>query len=98
MEALRQIAAIAAVIGLLVLALAWLRGRGMAAWRGGARLSRRRYLETAERLPLTAQHSLYLVRMADRGLLVAVSASGCTLIRETDWSALERQGAGREVA
>jgi len=37
-------------------------------------------LQVIERLPLTASHSLHLVRMADRVLLIGVAPSGCTLL------------------
>jgi flagellar biogenesis protein FliO len=37
-------------------------------------------LERLERLSLSPQHSLNLVRVGDRELLIAVHAGGCTLL------------------
>jgi len=54
--------------------------------RGGSRAVE---LELVERLPLGGQHSLHLVRMGDRALLVAAHGSGCTLIEARPWSELE---------
>ena len=45
---------------------------------GGSRIKK---LEVVERLPLTPQHSLHLVRLADRLLLLGVSPAGCSLIQ-----------------
>ena len=45
---------------------------------GGSRL---RNLELVERLALSPQHSLHLVRMADRLLLLSVSPAGCSLLQ-----------------
>ena len=42
-----------------------------------------------ERLALTPQHSLHLVRIGDRGLLVAAHAAGCTLIDSRPWQEWE---------
>jgi flagellar biosynthetic protein FliO len=78
METVQQIAAVAGVLALLVGTLWWLRARGLAgpagARRGGARL------ESLERVQLSPQHALHLVRLADRQLLIAVSPGGCTLL------------------
>ena len=45
--------------------------------------SKQRLLQSIERLPLTPQHSLHLVRVEDRTVLVAVSPSGCSLLEPT---------------
>jgi flagellar biogenesis protein FliO len=42
-------------------------------------------LESSERLRLSPQHSLHLVRLGDRAMLVAVHASGCTLLESRPW-------------
>ena len=78
METIGQAAAVAGVLALLGGVLWWLRARGWvrgaAAGRSGARL------EALERVQLSPQHALHLVRLADRLLLVAVSPAGCTLL------------------
>jgi flagellar biogenesis protein FliO len=80
MDVMRQIAAVAAVLAMLTAALWGLRRRGF----GGARFVRGskagRRLECLERLPLSPQHTLHLVRWGDAALLVASSPAGCTLI------------------
>ena len=80
MDTLRQAGAAAGVLALLLLCLWWLRRKGWAApvWRGVTRPTRR--LESIERLPLTAQHTLHLVRLGGRELLIASSPAGCALV------------------
>jgi flagellar biogenesis protein FliO len=79
MDMTQQIAAVAGVLFLLVATLWWLRRRGFAGVRVGRRPARRR-LECLERLPLSPQHTLHLVRLGDAALLVASSPAGCSLI------------------
>jgi len=85
---LRQVFSVLLVFSLLGLALWKLRRRGSPAgwlWRksaGGARA-----LETVERLALTPQHALHLVRVHGRELVVATHPQGCTLLGENGGSA-----------
>ena len=92
MEILRQFLSVVFVLAMLAGVLWWLRRKSPVrpGWRfrlrrdrGGARL------EVVERLPLTAQHTLHLVRVADRALLVAVHTSGCSLIDSRPWREVE---------
>jgi hypothetical protein len=78
MDLLRQIAAVAGVLLLLGAALHWLRARRPAPWFAGRAGGRR--LETIERLPLSPQHTLHLVRLDSRTMLVAAGPNGCTLL------------------
>jgi flagellar biosynthetic protein FliO len=88
MELIRQILALGLVFGLLTLALWSLRRRGLVRLGGTTRAKKGlRRLEAVERLPLSPQHALHLVRVADRVLLIGVHASGCTLLES-----LPRQG------
>ena len=41
-------------------------------------------MELLERLPLTQQHSLHLIRVADRLVLVGVSPSTCAALETFD--------------
>jgi hypothetical protein len=93
MEILRQAGAAMAVISLLLGCLWWLRNKGIAApvWRGSSRPARR--LESLERLPLTPQHTLHLVRWGGRELLIAASPSGCTVVEAEPAAAEPRRGA-----
>jgi flagellar biogenesis protein FliO len=85
MEMFEQLFAVAAVLSLLVVAVWALKRKGWA--RVSSHLpsrSRRKdgepRLEVIDRLVLTPQHSLHLVRIADRTLLVALSPNGCNLL------------------
>jgi flagellar biogenesis protein FliO len=53
----------------------WLQRRGLARFEG-----RRRHLEVLERVSLTAQHSLHLVRVDEKHVIVASGPGGCTLL------------------
>jgi flagellar protein FliO/FliZ len=83
MEVFQQFAAVAAVIGLLIAALWLLRARP----RLGAGLFRRKQsagMESLGSLSLTAQHSLHLVRVGHKMLVLGLAPSSVTLIRELD--------------
>ena len=43
-------------------------------------LARQRALETVERVALTPQHTLHVLRLRDREMLVATHPQGCTLL------------------
>lgn len=81
-QAMQRGAAALLVLGLLFVLLWALRRRGIAQFSlrkpfggGGARR-----LNVVERLPLTAQHSLFLVETSDQLLLLGSSPSGINLI------------------
>jgi flagellar biogenesis protein FliO len=80
MEAVQQALAVVAVLGLLGGTLYWLRGQGVARFhvKGIARGERR--MQAVERLALTPQHSLHLVNVSGRMLLIAVSPGGCAVL------------------
>jgi flagellar biogenesis protein FliO len=77
----REVLAVLAVFALLGTVL-WVLRRGV-----GARLPRAsgksRSIETIQRIALTPQHSLHLVRIHGRELLVATHPQGCALLLET---------------
>ena|SRR5579863_3245558 len=81
---IQQVLAVSLVLTLLAAALLWLRNKGVA--RFGTRGSRKRVLRAEERLILGPQHSLHLVRLAGRGLLVGTSPAGYTLLESFDWA------------
>jgi flagellar biogenesis protein FliO len=90
MDWIRQVLAIATVGILLAASLAWLRRRGL--WRpagNGTWRRRPRQLELVDRLSLTSQHSLHLVRLGERAILVGRSPSGITLLSSSKWSPQE---------
>jgi flagellar protein FliO/FliZ len=84
MEPFRQMLAVSAVLSLLAGTLWWLRRRGLA--RYGSRSTRKRALQVVERLTLGPQHSLHLVRLAGRGLLVGTSPAGCAVLESFEWT------------
>ena len=79
MDLAGQLAAVLIVIALLWLVVWVLRRKGIVA---GVSVGKRgeRSLEVIERLPLTAQHSMHLVRSGDRRLLLGAHPSGLTVI------------------
>ena len=81
MEAIQQALGVFAVLALLGGALWWLRRKGVAQFcvrgPGGGKT---RTMRVIERLALTPQHSLYLVRVADRTMLIAASPGGCSIL------------------
>jgi flagellar biogenesis protein FliO len=81
MEALQQALGVFAVLGLLGGALWWLRSKGLAQFAvrvpGGGKT---KSMKVIERLALTPQHSLYLVRVAGRTMLIAASPGGCSIL------------------
>lgn len=93
METTEQLLAVMVVLGLLCGSL-WLLKR-----KGWVRTSLRRparpgqpRLEVIDRLALTPQHSLHLVRLADRTLLVGLSPQGCNLLESGPSVALPAPG------
>ena len=86
MEAVQQILAVVFVLALLGGTLYWLRSKGLARFtvKGIGRSSGRR-MQSIERLPLTPQHSLHLVSVGGRVLLIAVSPGGCSILDSSGW-------------
>jgi flagellar biogenesis protein FliO len=89
MEPIRQMLAVSAVLVLLGASLWWLRRRGLV--RGVSGGSRKYALQSVERLVLSPQHSVHLVRLAGRGLLVGTSPAGCAVLETFAWDSLESQ-------
>jgi flagellar biogenesis protein FliO len=78
MEIFSQAAAIVGVLLLLAATLFVLQRRGLAAF--ALRPGPERRMQLLERLPLTAQHALHLVRIDGKVLIVASAPGGCTLL------------------
>ena len=98
MDALPQMFSVLAVLALMGLVLWWLKNRGVARFAGisGSILDRRKrpgppLLERADHLQLSPTHSLSLIRMADRAILVGISPSGLSLLESASWKSVERQ-------
>jgi hypothetical protein len=99
LDLLPQFIAVVAVFALLGLTLWWLRKRGALEFKAGlpfrlpaARTGRqRKILERVDVLQLSPTHSLNLVRMADRAILLGTSPSGFYLVESSSWKALQAQ-------
>ncbi len=80
MEWLRPLLSIALVLGLLAALRWWLGGRGAAPlWRRGRNL-RSGKLEPLDRLALTPHHSVHLIRVGDRAVLIGAHPAGCSVL------------------
>ncbi len=86
MEGLQQILAVLAVFGLLGGSLWWLKGRGMAHVKGISGRTGTKFLERVERLPLSPNTALHLIRMGDRAILIASSPTGCQVVESSPWA------------
>jgi len=93
MEMTEQLLAVFVVLGLLCGSLWILKRKGLVrtSLRRPARPGQPR-LEVIDRLALTPQHSLHLVRVADRTLLVGLSPQGCNLLESGPSVALPSAG------
>lgn len=81
MQLSEQIGMVLLVFALLGGLLWFTKRRGLASFPIGPRRGGKgRRLEVLERLPLTAQHALHLVRVSDRTVLIATAPSSCTLL------------------
>ncbi|HTB18384.1 MAG TPA: flagellar biosynthetic protein FliO [Bryobacteraceae bacterium] len=81
MQLTEQIGMVLLVFALLGGLLWFSKRRGLAAFPMGARRGGNgRRLELLERVSLTPQHALHLVRVADRTVLIATAPSSCTLL------------------
>jgi flagellar biogenesis protein FliO len=87
MDDLQPILAVILVLSLLGGLLFFLRRRGIAtfsAFPAGAGLGKQtanaRQLKVVERVPLSAQHALHLVRVGDRLILVATAPGSCQVL------------------
>lgn len=81
MDLLQPFTAIALVLGLLAAALFVLRRRGAATFRfPGSAGSTAKQLEVLERVALGPQHSVHLVRVGGRCVLIGTAPSSCQLL------------------
>jgi flagellar biosynthetic protein FliO len=81
MELAEQISMVLLVFAILGGTVWFLKKRGMASLSLPLRKSgRTRQLEVLERVTLTPQHALHLVRVADKVLLIGTAPTACTLL------------------
>jgi len=81
MELAQQIVMVVVVFALLGGLLWLLRRRGSVTF--SARKAGGRRLEVLERIPLTPQHALHLVRISGKVVLIGTAPSACTLLDQS---------------
>jgi len=84
MELSEQLIAVVIVLGILAASLWLLQRKGLVRTTIRARGAGKPPLELIDRLALTPNHSLHLVRLADRTILVGLSPNGCALLDRLD--------------
>jgi flagellar biosynthetic protein FliO len=81
MELTEQITMVLVVFALLGGLVWFLKKRGLASLAVGPRRGgSARQIEVLERVPLTPQHAVHLVRVSGKVLLIGTAPSGCTLL------------------
>lgn len=80
MELTEQITMVLAVFALLGGSLWLLKRRGVASLRLGRGGSSIRQMEVLERVPLTPQHAVHLVRVSGKVILIGTAPSSCTIL------------------
>lgn len=83
---LQQMLGVVTVLALLAGTLWWLRRRGIASVVTLARRGQSDIVQHVQRLPLSPTHSLHLIRVSGRAILLACSPSGCQLLESAPWS------------
>jgi len=84
MDGMQQVFGVLFVLGLLGGTLWWLRSKGMAqiALKLPAAARKSRSLKVIECVALTPQHSIFLVSIKGRTLLVATAPGGCSVLED----------------
>lgn len=97
MDLLPQLAGVLLVFAILGCTLWFLRKRGALRVNGrlplalrGARISgKTKLLEHADRLQLSPTHSLSVIRMGDRAILIGTSPAGFYLVESSAWKSVQ---------
>jgi len=84
MEFSEQLIGVVIVLGILAGSLWLLKRKGLIRTSIRYRGSGKPPLELIDRLSLTPHHSLHLVRLADRTILIGLSPNGCALLDRLD--------------
>lgn len=80
MEVIQPMIAVVFVLALLVAVLAVLRKRGVVVLPSASGRTPQKRVEVVERIALTPQHSLHLVRVGDRCILMATAPTCCQVL------------------
>lgn len=98
MELLRPILSMALVFALLGAALWLLRRNGLGAAGGRRRRRNPGRLEPIDRLALSPQHTLHLIRVDDRAVLIAAHPGGCTVLDRLSGESARASAPPEEIA
>jgi flagellar biosynthetic protein FliO len=82
-DLVQPLGAVVLVLGLLGATLYFLRRNGVASFSGGAAFrsqSKERQMRVVERMALGPQHTLHLVRVGERMILISTAPGSCQLI------------------
>jgi len=91
----RQFVGVLLVLGILVTVLYLLKQRGIVRFKSVRGLGASdRLVKVVERIPLTSQHTVHLVQIGERRVLIASSPGSCQLITEVSEQDAAR-GVGR---
>jgi hypothetical protein len=99
LDLLPQLSAVLAVFVLLGVTLWWLRKRGALQFNAKfpfrlpvmRNARQRKVLEHVDALKLSPTHSLNMVKMGDRAILIGTSPGGFYLVESSSWKALQAQ-------
>jgi len=88
----RQFLGVLVVLAILVTALYLLKQRGLVRFTGARVLGggADRMVKVIERVPLTAQHTVHLVQIGQRRVLISSSPGSCQLITEISEREIEQ--------
>lgn len=105
MDLFAQSLGIFVVFALMGVTLWWLKKKSLirmvpllpARWAAGRSRAGGKLLERVDGLRLSPTHSLSLIRMADRAILVGISPAGFCLIESLPWKSAEPVGNGERA-
>lgn len=83
-EMVRQLVGVSIVLATLVALLWFAKGRGWARWRSFRGAGDERIVTVLQRVPLTPQHTLHVLAVGRRRLVVTSSPGSCQLLGEVD--------------
>jgi flagellar biogenesis protein FliO len=81
-DAYRQFFGVLLVLATLIVLLVWAKRRGFARWNGLRMAREEPMIRIVERVSLTPQHTLHVLAVGERRLLVTSSPGSCQLITE----------------
>lgn len=84
MDTIQQLAGIVFVFALLGTAIVWLRRKNLIFMGRPSKVADVNRLQVTDRVRLTPQHSLHVLRAGEREFIIATHAAGCTLLASNE--------------